>query len=319
MAYIVIDLEWNQCPTGKAGENPALPFEIVEIGAIKLNDSRDIVGHFSEMVRPQVYRRFHYRTREILHMDMEELKKARTFPQVAADFFSWCGEDAVFCTWGPLDLAELQRNMSFYGMDSPLPFPLFFYDVQKLFSILYEDGKARRSLEDAVEFLQIHKEAPFHRAFEDTYYTAEIMRRMDWEKVEEYRSVDYYRPPASKKEEIHLQFKRYAKYVSRTFDSREEALSDREVLSTCCYVCGMRMKRRIPWFGVGAKHYYSVSVCLTHGLVKGKIRVKKSVEDKTFIVKTLKLIDEEEAGLIEAKYEAGKKRRHSNHTKSGSK
>lgn len=309
MSYIVIDLEWNQCPSGKAKENPALPFEIVEIGAIKLNDNREIIGHFSETIRPQVYRKFHFRTKEILHMDMEDLKNARTFPQVIADFFSWCGEDCHFCTWGPLDLVELQRNMSFYGMETPLPFPLLYYDVQKMFSLLYEDGKVRRSLEDAVEFLHIRKDAPFHRAFEDTYYTAEVMKIMDWDQVKEYRSVDYFRPPANKKEEIHIRFERYAKYVSRVFDSREEAMQDKEVISTRCYVCGTKMKRTVPWFGVGAKHYYSVSECPTHGLVKGKIRVKKSLEDETFVVKTQKLIGEEEASVIIQKYESSKNKK----------
>ena len=40
MNYIIFDLEWNQCPDGKVKENPALPFEIVEIGAVKLNSGR---------------------------------------------------------------------------------------------------------------------------------------------------------------------------------------------------------------------------------------------------------------------------------------
>lgn len=315
VVYIVIDLEWNQCPSGKARENPALPFEIIEIGAIKLDENRQVIGQFSETIRPQVYRKFHYRTKEILHMEMEELQNARTFPQVAADFFAWCEEDCRFCSWGPLDLVELQRNMSYYGIANPLPFPLLYYDVQKLFSILYEDGKTRRSLEDAVEYLHIQKEVPFHRAFDDTWYTALIMQTMDWDQVKEYQSVDYFRPPKTKKEEIHLQFKKYSKFVSRVFDSREDAMQDKEVLSTYCYVCGSRMKRLIPWFGVGAKHYYSVSQCPAHGLVKGKIRVKKSVEDKTFIVKTLKLIDEEEAQKIRIRYESSKKRHKGSHTK----
>lgn len=309
MAYIVIDLEWNQCPGGKAKENADLPFEIVEIGAIKLNENREIIGHFSETIRPQVYRKFHFRTKEILHMEMEDLEHARTFPQVAADFFSWCGEDCQFCTWGPLDLVELQRNLSFYGMENPLPYPLLYFDVQKLFSLLYEDGKSRRSLEDAVEYLKIKKEAPFHRAFEDTYYTAEVMHLMDWDRVKEYQSVDYFRPPKTRKEEIHIQFARYAKFVSHTFDTREEALQDKEVLSTRCYVCGTKMKRLIPWFGVGTKHYCSVSQCPTHGLVKGKIRAKKSIDDKTFIVKTLKMIDDEEAEQLRTKYETSKKKK----------
>lgn len=316
MSYIVIDLEWNQCPSGKAKENPALPFEIIEIGAIKLNDKREVIGHFSETIRPQVYRKFHFRTKEIIQMDMEELKGARTFPQVISDFFSWCGEDYHFCTWGPLDLVELQRNMKFYGMENPMPFPLLYYDAQKMFSLLYEDGKSRRSLEDAVEYLQIQKEAPFHRAFEDTYYTAEVIKRMDWDQVKEYQSVDYFRLPQTRKDEIHLRFQRYTKFVSQIFATKEEALQDKEVISTRCYLCNMRMKRMVPWFGVGSKNYTSVSQCPVHGLIKGKIRVKRSWEDQIFVVKTLRQISDEEAAAIQEKYEISKSKKKKGYTPS---
>ena len=46
MNYIVLDLEWNQCPYGKGRENKKLPFEIIEIGAVKLNEKREIVDSF---------------------------------------------------------------------------------------------------------------------------------------------------------------------------------------------------------------------------------------------------------------------------------
>lgn len=309
MNYIVLDLEWNQCPAGKARENPALPFEIVEIGAVRLDENRGWMDFFSERIRPQVYRKFHYRTKEIIHMDMEELQSARTFPGVVRDFLTWCGTDCEFCSWGPLDLMELQRNMKFYQIENPFPFPLLYYDVQKLFSLLYEDGKSRRSLEDAVNFLEIKKAMPFHRAIDDTYYTAEIIRRLDWEKVKRYRSVDYYRLPSEREDEIHLQFGRYAKYVSRVFSGREEALRDKEVTSARCYECGARMKRLLPWFGVSSRQYLSLNQCPVHGLVKGKLRVKKTVDDRVFIVKTLKRIGEEEAGIIRTQQENVKKRR----------
>ena len=35
--FIVLDLEWNQSPAGKEGSMNRLPFEIIEIGAVKLN------------------------------------------------------------------------------------------------------------------------------------------------------------------------------------------------------------------------------------------------------------------------------------------
>ena len=44
MNYIVFDLEWNQNPAGKKTRNDKLPFEIIEIGAVKVNN-----GQFSQV------------------------------------------------------------------------------------------------------------------------------------------------------------------------------------------------------------------------------------------------------------------------------
>ena len=38
MNYIVFDLEWNQSPGGKRWSNSRLPFEIIEIGAVKVDE-----------------------------------------------------------------------------------------------------------------------------------------------------------------------------------------------------------------------------------------------------------------------------------------
>lgn len=38
MNYIVFDLEWNQNPDGRKHPDSRLPFEIIEIGAVKLNE-----------------------------------------------------------------------------------------------------------------------------------------------------------------------------------------------------------------------------------------------------------------------------------------
>lgn len=48
MNYIVFDLEWNQSPGGKKYSNSRLPFEIIEIGAVKMNEQREVVDIFPE-------------------------------------------------------------------------------------------------------------------------------------------------------------------------------------------------------------------------------------------------------------------------------
>lgn len=309
MNYIVLDLEWNQSPNGKELENPRLPFEIIEIGAVKLNDNKERIDEFSERIRPQVYTRLHHRTKQLLKVDFKEYFKARTFLEVISDFFNWCGnEEYKLCTWGSMDLEELQQNMDFYHFENPLPKPLYYYDVQKLFSLLYEDGKSRKSLAYAVDFLHLDNSETFHQAIGDTRYTARIIQQMNLELVKEYDSVDYHRPPLTKDEEIYVVFRRYSKYVSRIFNSKEEMLKDKTVTTTRCYQCGKALRKKIRWFPHN-NIYYSLSQCPLHGYLKGKIRVKKTHDGKYFAIKTLKLISENDIDVIYQKQESVRNKR----------
>ena len=71
------------------------------------------------------------------------------------EFFAWCGEDYRFCTWGDLDLTELQRNLEYFGLDNPIPWPVYFYDVQKLYRLQYGQKKEGKALETAIEELHL--------------------------------------------------------------------------------------------------------------------------------------------------------------------
>lgn len=310
MNYIVLDLEWNQCPYGKEMENKALPFEIIEIGAMKLNSKKECVGEFSRLIRPTVYKEFHHYTRSMLCLTMKELNKGQGFIQVMKEFLEWCGEDFIFCTWGATDLVELQRNMEFYGLEPLAQGPFKFYDVQKVFSIVFEeDAKARRSLEYAVDYLHILKSAAFHRAREDAMYTMRIMQHMSYSDMERYYSIDTFKRPKDKKSEVYAVFEKYSKYISREFSSKEDAMADREVASTRCYLCGKNARKKIRWFSGNGKMYFCQAYCENHGFLKGKIRMKKAGEGSFYVIKTLKLASEEEAALIKKKQEEVRKRR----------
>ena len=52
MDYVVLDLEWNQASDSRDARNRLLTFEIIEIGAVKLNSRMEIVDTFEELIRP---------------------------------------------------------------------------------------------------------------------------------------------------------------------------------------------------------------------------------------------------------------------------
>jgi len=214
MNYIVFDLEWNQCPEGKEKENKKLPFEIIEIGAVKLDSDFDKIGQFSELIKPCVYDEIHFKTQEVISITMEELNNGRTFPEVCKSFLEWCGQDFIFATWGNMDLTELQRNMSYYKMKYDFGFPLKYYDVQKLFSLFFENLKARRTLEYAVKYMEVDSSAEFHRAIFDAEYTGKIFSLIDKNYFEKNFSIDYYKPPKQKSDEIFIKYSDYSKYIS---------------------------------------------------------------------------------------------------------
>lgn len=308
--YIVFDLEWNQSSEGKINSIEHFPFEIIEIGAVKLDEHFQIISEYHKLITPQVYTTLHYKISEVTHMDMEELERdGEPFAQVIEDFVAWCGEDYQFCTWGSMDLTELQRNMEFHHVEIPFAKPLCYFDVQKLYALQRGDGKSKPSLDKAVEELDIMEERPFHRALDDAYYTGRVMQAIDFEEWGQYVSIDYYRVPQKRSEEIYLEFPTYSKFVSRTYETREEALKDKVVTDMICRNCHRMLRKKMQWFSLNQKQYFCLAVCPEHGYVRGKIRMKKSEQGQYYVVKTQKIVDKDGADSVFRKKEEQREKR----------
>lgn len=305
--YIVFDLEWNQGDAPVTVNGKTLAFEIVEIGAVKLNEKREKIGEFNRLIKPQIHQHMHRITGKLIHLTMEDLQNGDSFQEVAEDFLEWCGEDPRFCTWGSLDLTELQRNLDFFGLPLLSDRPLAFYDVQKLYSIAHDDGRSRISLENAVDELALDKDIPFHRALSDAIYTAKIFAGVG-ERVLQKISFDTYVTPKSKSQEIHIVFDNYAKYISREFCSKEDILENIEIMGTRCYLCKRNLKRKVKWFTPNGKHYYAVAFCDKHGYMKAKVRIKKAEDGNLYVVKTCKFISQTEAEALAERKRKIKKR-----------
>lgn len=302
MKYIVFDLEWNQCPYGKSREDPRLPFEIIEIGAVKLDYEKNIVDTFRCLVRPALYTKLHFQTKKVVGLTDRDLMKGTPFPEAVSAFLKWCGDDRVFCTWGPSDLTELQRNLEYHGMGGIISGPLVYEDVQKLFAIAYEKKSDRRALSHAVEALSIPLSEDFHLAKADAMYTAKVLQRIPDEVIRNNFSVDCYDLPKSREDEAFFKFETYEKFISRGFDTKEALLADRDVMAVRCIECGKNARRVIKWFAdVNGRNYLSVGKCREHGLVKSKLRLRESVHGKFYAVRTTKLIGESEMKKIHDK------------------
>ena len=75
MTAIVLDLEWNgaHCPAIGAYFN-----EIIEIGAVKLDDHMRIVDEFQMTVRPTANKKLSHIVKDLTHITEAELSAAGT-------------------------------------------------------------------------------------------------------------------------------------------------------------------------------------------------------------------------------------------------
>ncbi len=288
MNYIVLDLEWNQSMV-KENAVQGIPFEIVEIGAVKLDQDRHEIDSYHALIRPTIYPQLHFKMRELTGLTQKVLDRyGMDFAEAAMDFLFWCGEDYIFCTWGNQDLTEFQRNLAHYRMLDLIEGPIRYYNIQKFFRLFYTKDDQSSSLEHACAYLNIPDCGDFHRAINDAGYTAKIFSLMDLREAEKNYTMDYFQYPQRKEEELHLYYDDYYKYVSRGFRTREEALFDKGVRSVNCFRCGKPAAKKIRWFTSKTKSYYCLAQCEAHGYLRGKIRIKQMDDGKYVAIKTMR-------------------------------
>lgn len=120
MNYVVLDLE---ATCGK--EIPDGESEIIEIGAVKLNDKLEVVDEFQSFIRPVLHPTITYFCEELTSIKQADVDNADTFNVVFPKFYdwatdvkvtgpmSWSAEPTWFCSWGFYDkkmiLADLRK------------------------------------------------------------------------------------------------------------------------------------------------------------------------------------------------------------------
>ena len=178
MNYIVVDFEWNQPYTMQhVVEYPfRLNGEIIQIGAVKLDEEFHMIDQFDMLIRPRCYRKLHWNVAKLTHIKEDDLRSGETFQRAIRLFREWCGEDFCFITWGYDDEGMLRDNLRFYSLSTSwLP---KVYNLQVLFDREYLHENRQISLTKALE--QLGEEGlEAHDALHDAVNTASVCRHLD--------------------------------------------------------------------------------------------------------------------------------------------
>ncbi|MEG0307985.1 MAG: 3'-5' exonuclease [Clostridium sp.] len=183
MNYIIFDLEFNQAlPTTtniRSNTNSALTFEIIQIGAIKLNKNFEILSTFNNLIKPTIHKTIHPHVENLTKISNQQLDSSKSLPQIYQDFIKFIGEDeSILVVWGNTDIKELLRNLIFHNLPTSY-IPKKYIDIQGYASKYLKTPKGSKiGLGNAVELLNIKFQGEFHDAFNDAYYTSEVFKKI---------------------------------------------------------------------------------------------------------------------------------------------
>ena len=276
MHYIVVDLEWNQPLSYDSSVyrqvGDRLIFEMIQIGAVKLDEHYQVIDSISIPIRPVYYVKIHPRIRRMTQLGTEELADAPEFLEAMDQFVAWCGEDYALLTWGCDDVSVLKQNMDFFGCQVKLP-PLC--DIQRLFGDVH-GTREHKGLKAAMEMLDIQPDAEryFHNALHDAYYTALVFATLpNPEKVLEY--------PQQPKSLIHPGKHGHSKEKGENYDSLTAALESEAARQPRCPVCGKRTQVEDGGYvkQCGDK-YIGLSACPHHGPLMIRLRFRPTDDGK---------------------------------------
>ena len=279
MNYIVFDMEWNQ-PFSKesAVHTPIyLSGEIIQIGAVKLNERGKAIDCIDLLIAPTFYKRLHYRIKKITGIEQKMLAGKPDFKKAIQEFREWCGSDCILLSWGYDDIQILRDNLLMHEMEEDWLPPCM--NLQGIYNHQVAHENRQFSLEKALEELKIQSDLPAHNAFNDAIDTAQVARRLNLKKgIRHYRELNG----------VLWNSMHGTKEVFPPFRTREKALADPALKQVTCPICGKTLKIR-NFDQVDEKNFYT-QVKTRHGMLTVKLKVMQNRHRKFYIKRTIRFL-----------------------------
>jgi inhibitor of KinA sporulation pathway (predicted exonuclease) len=167
--YIILDVEFN----GRKFASE-LPQEILEIGAVKVNEKLQMLDQFHSVVKPVYFSKLNRFVKQKTGIMQEEIDAAEGFVPVFGRFQEWMQDETMlFVSWGGEDMKVMLQDLRFHKIETSWAQNPIYIDLLKDFKVHY-DLKNDMNLKEAVEHAGLEWEGDEHRALSDAINTAHI-------------------------------------------------------------------------------------------------------------------------------------------------
>jgi len=234
MNYIILDLEWN-CVFNEKQDR--FFNEIIEVGAVKADESLTASDRFSSYIRPEYSKQLTSYVASLTKIEYTDLMKAPSFSAVMKSFTKWAGQDAVIMTWSTTDLNVLIDNFKTFKGIKAIPFLKSFCNLQKYTQQrLGAANKNQMGLDTAARQLGLlDAEDNSHRALDDSALTLEIFKKVYDGKLEGYI------------QEADKRFYDRLLYKNLTLSNINDPLINKRRMRSNCPDCSKPARRVTDW------------------------------------------------------------------------
>ncbi len=178
MNYIIVDFEMNQIASRYTEEKKICRMEIIEIGAVIMDESFLVLGEFKTLVKPQYNDEIFKRYETLTGISTGMVSGAPTFATAYEMFVNWCesySSEYEIYAWSENDYHQLVAEMTLksYTCEEKMKPLKNWFDFQKEY--VEKLGLERViSLEKALDYAGIPFEGRMHDALWDAKNTAEL-------------------------------------------------------------------------------------------------------------------------------------------------
>lgn len=114
MKYVVIDLEMNPIAAVHTAEREICKLEVIEIGAVLLDEKYQEIGSFVTLVKPRLNSRIERKYENLTGIKTEMTESAPYFEDALDMFFSWCNnisDEIQIIQWSKNDFAQFSKEI----------------------------------------------------------------------------------------------------------------------------------------------------------------------------------------------------------------
>lgn len=182
MNYLVIDLEMCKVPKNYRGKNYKYASEIIQVGAVLLDEEYKEIGKLCQYVCPE-YGVLDYFITNLTGIEKGQLKNAPKLKDALIHMIDWLGErEYKIFAWSKSDYSQFEHEIKSKNLESQKIWefmnPVRWIDYQEVFGKRYNFEQAV-GLEEALMLCDIEPNGRLHDGLDDARNTARLIEKLE--------------------------------------------------------------------------------------------------------------------------------------------